>query len=60
MKILYMILLISSLLMGAYDNGDITAFVFVLLFGSLIGAVEIAERIRETKRRYRIVIKKQI
>jgi len=34
MKTLYIILLLSTFIMGIYDGGDMTVFVMLLLFGT--------------------------
>ena len=44
MKTLYIILLVSTFVMGMYDGGDITAFVMLLLFGIFEAADKLASR----------------
>ena len=51
MKLLYFILLISSFLMGWYDNGDITVFVFLFLGGIVVGADKLIDKIREKRKK---------
>ena len=51
MKYLYIILLACSFLMGWYDNGDMTYFVFLLLGGIIAGADKLIERINKRKRK---------
>lgn len=57
-KIMYILLLVGSFLLGWYDNGDITFFVMLAFFG-LCEAVEgITGRVKSFRRNYKIVIKK--
>ena len=50
MKVLYTLLLAGSLLAGIYDDGDLTMFTMVLIFGVAYAADKLFEKIKKEGR----------
>ena len=50
MKILYIILLIGSLILGILDGGDITAFMIFCIFGIAYGADKLLSYVKRRVR----------